>query len=367
MSHAAPPVLRPARSAYDGIQGLRFVAALLVVILHATFYTNERLAPVTVWYQGGVGVDIFFVISGFVMAVSTVNLVGTRDGWKRFALRRLIRIMPLYWVATTVKLLTLIAVPAVVLHAELDPIRTVLSYVLLPSSNVDGDIQPLLAVGWTLMFEMAFYALFALALFVRISPLLFCAVGLGILATGSIFRTDDWPAATVYFNPIVLYFVVGMAIGRWTIDRSTRSLAAWLGGVAILWTVISLLDGSSPERVASTLTQHLVVSLAILVIVVCEPLIAGRLPRVLLYLGGASYSLYLFHPLIAPIVPVGLGILGVKSALLSVVLSVLASVLGACLIFRWVEQPMTRWLQKRFLRKRVERVDPLAETQTRRG
>lgn len=355
MAHVALPILRPSNASYDGIQALRFIAALLVVVLHATFYTNERLVPMTVWYEGGVGVDIFFVISGFVMAASTTKLVGTRDGWKQFAVRRLIRIMPLYWIATTAKLLTLIVVPASVLHAELDPARTVLSYLLLPSSNVDGDVQPLLAVGWTLMFEMAFYALFTVALFIRVSPMAFCAAGLGLLAAGSVFRGDDWPAAAVYFNPIVLYFVVGMAVGRWTIDRSTRSLAAWLAGVMILWTAVAFTDGSGLERAVSGLIQHLVVSLAVLLIVLAEPLLAGGLPRVLLYLGGASYSLYLFHPLVAPIVPVGLGVIGVKNAVLSVCLSVLVSVVAACLVFRFIEQPTTRWLQKRLLRKTPRR------------
>src|SRR4051794_40777008 len=146
-----PMQIRRAGGTYTGVQALRFVAALLVVMTHATLYTSERLDDsLPVWHFGEVGVDIFFVISGFVMMVSTQRLVGRRDGWKYFWMRRTIRIVPLYWIATTIKLLALVVAPAAILHATLDPRDVVLSYLFLPSYNVDGLVQPLLGVGWTL-------------------------------------------------------------------------------------------------------------------------------------------------------------------------------------------------------------------------
>jgi len=336
------------RSKYDGIQSLRFVAALLVVITHSTFYASERLgAGSDTWHFGEVGVDIFFVISGFVMMISAGSLAGTKDGWKFFGMRRLVRIVPMYWLATTAKLATLVLLPSAVLHASLNPGTTILSYLFLPSRNGEGRIEPLLGVGWTLTFEMFFYAVFTIALLVRAKPIYFCAAILSAAAIGSAFRGDDWPPATVYLNPIVLYFLVGMVIGQWTKDRSITRLAAWLGYIVALWAIIPLLDGSYTSADLQGLIRHLTVAALLLAVTAAEPWVGGRIPKPMIFMGDASYSLYLFHPLIAPIVPILLAKIGFPSVPLSIVLSIVVVTMAAALIYRYVERPITRVLQAR--------------------
>src|SRR3954452_6003020 len=99
----------------ESLQALRAIAALSIAILHVL---NEAIAfdpsgAAARWHDAlpwGAGVDLFFVISGFVMVYSSGDLFGQRDGASRFMLRRLIRIVPLYWAATT--LFLLIAVTA---------------------------------------------------------------------------------------------------------------------------------------------------------------------------------------------------------------------------------------------------------------
>ena len=334
------------RTKFDGIQSLRFVAALLVVVTHSTFYAGERLDHgIQTWSFGTVGVDIFFVISGFVMVISTGGLEGTKDGWKYFGMRRIVRIVPMYWIATTIKLLTLIAIPSAILHAQLDPGKTILSYLFLPSRNFEGRVEPLLGVGWTLTFEMFFYFVFTIALLVRVKPIWFCAIVLSLCALGNIVRPDEWAPALVYLDPILLYFLIGMAVGQWTRDRSVRRLVAWMSYVAALWLVIPLADGEFSGGDAYFLTRHLSVAVLVIVVVACEGWMSGRIPRPVIFMGDASYSLYLFHPLIAPIVPVVLGMIGIRIGGLSVVLSILAAVVGAALVFRFVERPITRYLQ----------------------
>lgn len=334
------------RSKFDGIQSLRFVAALLVVVTHSTFYAGERLDPtMDTWHFGEIGVDIFFVISGLVMVISSRGLEGTKDGWKYFGMRRIVRIVPMYWIATTIKLLTLIVLPSAVLHAQLDPGKTFLSYLFLPSRNFEGRVEPLLGVGWTLTFEMFFYFIFTVALLLRAKPIWFCAIVFTVCALGNIARPDDWAPALVYLNPIVLYFLVGMAIGRWVQDRSNRRLIAWMTYILILWLVIPFADGEFSKYDLSSLIRHICVSVLVIVVVASERWINGRLPKAVIYMGDASYTLYLFHPLIAPVVPVVLAMIGVQVAGLSVVLSILAAVLGAALVFRFVERPVTRFLQ----------------------
>ena len=85
------------KSTFTGIQALRFVAAMLVVLAHSTAMVNERMhLDMFKWRAGWSGVDIFFVISGFVMAISSGGLMQRANGWKIFLTRRLIRIVPLY-------------------------------------------------------------------------------------------------------------------------------------------------------------------------------------------------------------------------------------------------------------------------------
>ena len=83
---------------YQNIQALRFFAAFLVLVMHAALYASERLDPSYtsfIWDAGSTGVDIFFIISGFVITISSRRLLHADDGWRTFALRRILRVVPL--------------------------------------------------------------------------------------------------------------------------------------------------------------------------------------------------------------------------------------------------------------------------------
>ena len=106
---------------YETIQVLRFICALMVMILHACFYTIERLdSNCFHYYQGFIGVKLFFAISGFVMIISSENLIENPNGWRIFGLKRIIRIVPIYWIMTTYKLIILLFASSLVFHARLD-------------------------------------------------------------------------------------------------------------------------------------------------------------------------------------------------------------------------------------------------------
>lgn len=362
-SQSDPPLRRTARSrrdpstggasrkAYRGVQALRFVAAAMVVVTHSMYYTSERLDPsMGVWYQGGLGVMLFFGISGFVMLL-TADGKGGRD-WADFALRRVIRIAPLYWIVTTVKLITLVAVPSLVLHAALRWDTTVLSYAFLPSRNIDGDVQPLFAVGWTLIFEMAFYALVSIAIALRVDAIRFCGVILTVVALGNILRGPDWPPWAFYFDPIVLFFLAGMVIARWTHTRNTRQALLWGALILAVWSVVEFVGPHASGDLGTLITWVVIVGV-LLIAVLFEDRISPFIPRWLTWLGDASYSLYLSHPLVAPMVPAALAIAGFTGARfgwLSLTLAVGVAVAASCLIYAIVERPTTRGLNG--LRKR---------------
>ncbi|MCJ1699305.1 acyltransferase [Rathayibacter festucae] len=354
-----PPIVTPTTAGtpvFEGVQALRFVAALLVVITHATFYAHERLDDsITVWNGAAAGVDVFFVVSGFVMAV-TAGPFEVRGGWRFFAVRRVIRIVPLYWIATTLKIASILVLPGAVLHAALTPWSGVASYLFLPARNPDGAVEPLLGVGWTLTYETAFYAVFALGLLLRRNVLVFASTVVLVVASGHLLRpAEDWPAWAVYFDPLVLYFAIGMAIGRIAgLPRARRGLLLALGASAAFTVVAALApEGISWQRDA--LFRKGIVTAAFVAVVLAEPLfrrLASRrganrvLRRPLLALGEASYSLYLCHPLIGPVVPAVLALIGLRAGVLSVAGTIAVSLVAGLAIHRWVERPLTRRLRR---------------------
>ncbi|MGI8570603.1 MAG: acyltransferase family protein [Methylocella sp.] len=332
---------------YTGIQALRFLAAILVVMVHATMYTKDRLDPTFgIWFPGRDGVDVFFVISGFVMVVSSRKLMTQPDGWLVFAKRRLIRIVPLYWLATTLRLGAMLAVPSLLLHPKLSFYQVVTSYLFFPARDAEGSLHPLLVVGWTLNYEMFFYMVFTLALLLRRDIYGFIGVVLGLCALGSLVPNIESDALAFYFNPIVIEFFGGMLLARvaatWRIPW-WACLAAFAVGLALLLAQSS--SEPSPRFIKIGLPALLVVS----GVVFGERWLAGRIPIFLLDLGAASYALYLFHPIFAPAVPTVLKLVGLHEGWISIVAFVMFSIIVSVIAFAGVERRMTRSLNRRLL------------------
>lgn len=327
-----------------GIQALRMIAACLVVFTHSTFYAFERLdRHFFVWQRGTRGVDVFFVISGFVMIYASQKLLTSPGGWKTFAEHRIMRIIPLYWLVTTLKVLIMLFTAGFALHTVLSPATALCSYLFLPARDLDGRLEPLVGVGWTLNFEMLFYFLFAWALFLRANVFKFVGAILVALSIGAAFRQPAWPPAAFYLNSIVLEFFLGMLIakaciaGRYIPSKLAYALVA-CGFVLLLlppdndWMVPKALINGVPAALIVWSTASLGKA-------------EGFIPRFILYLGDASYSIYLIHPFVCPLPPTVLSRLHIIQPWLSVGLSVVLGVATGCLLHQLVEIPMTSWLK----------------------
>lgn len=328
-----------------GIQALRIVAATLVVVTHSTFYSHERLNKnFPVWEQGTRGVDIFFVISGFVMIYASQKLYKIPGSWKLFAQHRIVRIVPLYWLVTTLKVLLLIFTADLALHAKLGFLTVICSYLFLPATNIDGKLEPLVGVGWTLNFEMLFYLLFTLSLVFRKNVFAFVGVILALLAIGSAFRQPSWPPVAFYLNSIVLEFYLGMLIARLCIQGHflPKKLAYLLLPLGFLLLLLPPFDWNVlPKVVVSGLPAALIVwSVASL------EAIERFTPRVILYLGEASYSIYLIHPFLCPLPPAIFHRMHFDHPWLAVLLSVALGLGAGCLLHQFVEIPITTRLKK---------------------
>jgi exopolysaccharide production protein ExoZ len=176
--------LKGATQQFTGVQVLRFAAAMLVVVMHITQAISIHITgtgPSHYWGAGSAGVDIFFVISGFVMAMSTSSLPAAGPArlpqlsaaWV-FMRRRLLRIAPLYWFYTLLKVALLLAMPALAARSSVEPGHLAASLFFIPAMSPWGLVQPTLPVGWTLNFEMLFYAVFAAAIALGAPRIRFC-------------------------------------------------------------------------------------------------------------------------------------------------------------------------------------------------
>ncbi len=334
-----------------GVQMLRFAAAMLVVVMHVTQAISVHVTGQggeVYWAQGSAGVDIFFVISGLVMGLSTPASVADAAGRARqaavFMARRLLRIVPLYWFYTLLKVALLAALPAMASRFSFDGEHLAASLLFVPWTSPWGDIQPVLPVGWTLNFEMLFYALFALALLLGAPRLLLCLGVFGALVGAA--HLWELTALEFYGQSIVMEFVLGLALAQW--HRRRPSVPPEVGLLALSLGLVWMFGmpwGPGDDRFVSWgLGAGLIVAGALWL----EPW-AARLPgaRAWAHLGDASYSLYLSHTFVVPagvLASRHLGLADPGAMVLAV--AVLATACGS-LSYTLLERPATRWLQRR--------------------
>jgi peptidoglycan/LPS O-acetylase OafA/YrhL len=349
-----------------GIQILRALAALMVVFAHAQ---DDALNQAT--KSGGgfarfhalpwdTGVDLFFVISGFIMVHSSRRLFATNGAARTFIARRITRIVPLYWLITSLTLLGC-AYAAWEGHRAFPHLDEIMaSYGFVPFARPeDGQPRPLMSLGWTLNYEMFFYAIFALFIFLHRDRAII-AVTLSLLlcvALGALFKPSQ-TALAYWSDPIVLEFVFGALLALayeqgWRLTRSAVP-ALIMVGLSIL-----AFDLGGMARMGPFDVEHngflrlfacgLPMALIFLAVALADPAMSGR-GRVfsfLVLLGDASYALYLFHPLAVIFGRKAYLALGLEHAFgfwPLVIAEIPLAVILALAVHIWVEKPLSRRL-----------------------
>jgi peptidoglycan/LPS O-acetylase OafA/YrhL len=322
-----------AREQLDTVQALRAVAALCVVGMHIP--AIER---------GAFGVDLFFVISGFIVC----HVASADPG--QFMLKRIFRVVPLYWLCTLALFGLAIALPQLMGATRGDAGELLKSLFFVPFVKSNGNVHPLLYLGWTLNYEMLFYAVFALALVLAPRRAHAVAVALLLLLFG-IGRAVHFDSVPLRFwtAPIVIEFVFGIAAYHvWRSGVLARLPALAAAAVAIgAWLLMASLRADDTMRPWLWGLPATVIFLATLSL---ER--RWHVPALWLLIGNASYSLYLTHAYVIQalqkkVTPLD-SFAPTKEALMALAVLVCCALAVAC--FRLVERPSNLWLRRRFLR-----------------
>jgi exopolysaccharide production protein ExoZ len=324
----------------DGIQYLRAVAALMVVAHHARHYFPQGDQWSTF---GSRGVDIFFVISGFVMAHSTQGYradANRRFQSERFLAKRFIRVVPLYWLA----LLWTSKRHLVAGQWGWDTLQDLLFVPHFHRIYQDA-VYPFLVPGWTINYEMFFYALFALSmLFGRYR---YALVATTLIALASL-DALPWRSAIgiFYTSNVILEFLFGIVVYAVVVRWPAPMRKRWLVLVSVV--AVGLLAIENRDAVRGYADGPFAALLVWSTVLWSQGLRAAPLRR----LGDASYSIYLFHLASFWLPSTLLHRFGVQSASPLVVIGVLlAHVLVAAIvglaIHRVIEQPLLDFLRRR--------------------
>lgn len=338
------------------IQILRFFAAAAVVFTHSVDLSGEGtgktiIAAGNLENIGAAGVDIFFVISGFIIAKT--GFVDRRMAPGDFLAKRLIRIVPIYY---------LLSLPWIArgLHQGAASDVWYATFLFWPSAG-PRVVAPALEVGWTLCFEMLFYV--SAAVLLALPKNRWSLAGVLFLYAASWTARELWGGAAFQFigNPIILEFLLGSSIACFA-AKITPSLARVSGVVGAAWfaAVIWVGPGLLTEQ---SLTLDASVSLARAVVfgVPAALLVAAALglerhatvpgaAKELSFLGDASYSIYLIHPTVLCAVA---EIMRVTVALprdLVIVIGTLVGVTAGVAAYQWVEKPLLGDLRSLFAR-----------------
>lgn len=261
------------------------------------------------FFPWGFGVDIFFVISGFIMVYISErkNLFRQRGAWLSFLTDRAIRIAPVYWFYTSAMLVAIFVAGSKLETASFEPFNTIASYLFLPYPAPGGKIHPVLEVGWTLNYEMFFYVLFAMVIFlksVRAVAVLTLTMS-AIVAAGSLIKPDQF-ALVFWSDPIILEFIFGCGLG-FVYSRTRRypnALACLLLSASSL-VAVALLSDNGPGGYNRLMAQGVPAALLVYAFVWHMPhRLSSVSAPIAAFLGDSSYSLYLSHSFTLAIVKI---------------------------------------------------------------
>ena len=285
------------------------------------------------FWIGAAGVDVFFVISGFIIWREALRPAATPGV---FFWRRLTRVAPAYWFATLAVGAIALVWPRFMPEVVVSPSHLLASLAFIPHADPLGRIFPVLPPGWTLDYEAGFYLMVSVALLAPARARL--ALALGALALMSLPGFVFTPLYGLGANPMLLEFAAGV----WLAHRADRGARIPPGaGLVFGGLGLALLALMEVTGFRDILLRPLLWGLPAVMIVAgalaIEPVRALAPPPVLVRLGDASYAIYLCH---LPAVGLALAALGAVPVWVFAPAAVLASVIAGLAFHHAIERPL---------------------------
>ncbi|MEG4234075.1 acyltransferase [Microcoleus sp. Pol11C3] len=341
------------------LQVYRGIAALLVVMFHINQMSTERLNQVTffnLFLAGESGVDYFFVLSGFIMVYVHRSAIGKKDQLKSFLVKRAVRIYPIYWIITLTVLCFFLVIPGFANNQDLGLGYVIVSLLLIPQKD-----KPILDVGWTLIYELYFYFLFSIAIWLKpkysvpilstwlfVTILQFCKI---VKFPGSLFLLNRgfgnmnlefvWGCLAAY---IVIKYNNKIGKYRWIVF-GIANLGYVILGMLVAWRKIEI------ERIT---TFGLLAALLIIAATLIDLKDSPKIPYLLIFLGDASYSIFLTH---GPLISASTKILQKANlgkyfdGFFAPALLALFAVVFGCIFYSLIEKPLTVFLRQNIVEK----------------
>ncbi len=326
------------------IQYLRGLAAMAVAISHIAGYPGLTSAT------GAAGVDVFFVISGFIMWTVTSQRT-VKPG--SFMIDRLTRVAPPYMLLTVAIYLIANYVPGAFPNMRTNLSHLILSALFIPHIDPYGKAFPLVVPGWTLTYEIFFYIVFSVGLLTPVRRRAWiCTAAFSMLVGIGLLTHSDIEAVNTYTNPLLMEFVAGLWLGVAWNSRKLPSKQwggiAFVAGIAAL-TTWEMLYGTQPIGLRA-LVWGVPAALIVVGLLIIEQSVGLVRSRFLLLLGNSSYSIYLVNVFV---VAATWRVMSHAPIWVFFVTAIVTSIVGGVVFWRVVERPLTRLARHQFHRPTV--------------
>ena len=359
----------------NSVQGLRALAVVLVVYAHSTdaalnlFGKSLQTDFFYLENWGAIGLDLFFVISGFIMTRVAPSYFGP-GRWQDFLSKRAIRIFPLYWGLTVFSILTML-----IGHQHISSLKVLKAVLFVPLFDGAKFVLPILHVGWSLSFEIYFYFLIGVLLFFNkrnfTGRLIFILGSLALIGSIQSFDNAMYKYIT---SPLLIEFMLGVLCGvvydrlqqNTKLSKQIGYLSIIIGMTAAMGSIFWGYGQTSevgPVLNNSNLALYRSINWGIpcaIFLLGCILLERNRListPRLVIRVGDASYSNYLLHGFLIRYILKGSIIISGIGADCTIILLTLSCTLASIPFYSLVEKPLTNFATNLFAKKNLAVVE----------